>query len=99
MSGRTGEIVFLDSGGKCDVKGAYSRSEPGEGVYTVTVTHEDDDWYEIAETGGFVKTSLCLNLAIVDEASLRLSAEGFGRIYFSDGDDCMVEGVYDSLSL
>ena len=57
MDGRTGSIIFLDAGESCDVKGVYGRSDPGSGTYSVTVSHEDDDWYEIMETGGFIKTS------------------------------------------
>ena len=45
MIGHSGEIIFLDSGGRCDVKAVYGPSEQSPGKYAVTINREDDDWY------------------------------------------------------
>ena len=37
MLGYTGDISFTDSGGKCEVKTVYGRSDPEIGNYPVTV--------------------------------------------------------------
>lgn len=100
MSGNTGKIVFLDEGSSCDVKGVYGDADPSPGKYSVTVNREDDDWYEIWGTDSFVKTSMCLNLALGEAAILKVSAGGYGTLIFvDDGDSCSVEGVYSKLRL
>lgn len=100
MWGSSGEIIFLDSGGKCDVTGVYARNDQSAGRYTVTVSHEDDDWYEVWGTDIYIKTEMCLSLALGQEALLRLNAYGGGNLVFlDDGDSCMVDGVYSKLSL
>jgi hypothetical protein len=98
MSGYSGEIIFLDSGGKCDVKAVYGPSEQKTGKYTVTINREDDDWYEIWGSGIYIKTSGCLSLALGQEAVLSISAGGYGTLYV-DGNQCMVEGLYSKMSL
>lgn len=99
MSGRIGEIVFLDAGEKCDVAGVYGKSEVKAGTYSVTVSHSADGWYEIAQTGGRIRSNLCLSLSLSDRATLRMRENGFGRLYFSNERECSVEGVYDRLTL
>jgi len=98
MNGFSGEIIFLDSGDKCDVKAVYGRSEQTAGRYAVTVNREEDNWYEIWGQGIYIKTSLCLSLALGEEAILSISAGGFGTLYI-DGDECMVEGIYSRMRL
>ena len=98
MNGNSGEIIFLDSGGKCDVKAVYGSIEQEAGKYSVTISREDDDWYEIWGQDVYLKTSTCLSLALGEDAVLALSAGGYGTLYI-DGDECMVEGVYSSMSL
>ena len=98
MSGRSGEIIFTDSGGKCDVKAVYGPSEQEAGKYAVTINREDDDWYEVWGQGIYIKTSACLSLALGEDAVLVLSAGGYGTLYVED-EECMVEGVYSSMSL
>ncbi len=100
MSGTSGKIVFIDEGSSCDVKAVFGQSNQSPGKYKVTVSREDDDWYEVFGTDTFIKTSACLNLALSDDAILKLSGPGYGSIYFiDDDDDCMVEGVYSKLRL
>lgn len=98
MSGYSGEIIFTDSGGKCDVKAVYGPSEQDAGKYAVTINREDDDWYEIWGQGIYIKTNACLSLALGEEAVLALSASGYGTLYVDD-DECMVEGVYSRMKL
>ena len=98
-SGYGGEVIFFDSKDKCDVKAVFGLSKQEPGKYVVTVSHEDDDWYEVFGTNSYIKTSSCLSLALGEEAYLTISPSGFGRLRFEDGDDCMVEGVYTKLRL
>jgi hypothetical protein len=100
MSGTTGKIVFIDEGSSCDVKAVYGDSGTAPGKYKVSVSREDDDWYEVFGTDTYIKTSACLSLALGDDAILNLSGPGYGSLYFIDDDeDCMVEGVYSKLRL
>lgn len=98
-SGYGGEVIFFDSKDKCDVKAVFGLSKQKPGKYVVTVSHEDDDWYEVMGTGSYIKTSACLSLALGEEAYLTIASSGFGRLRFKDGDDCMVEAVYTKLRL
>ena len=98
-SGYGGEVIFFDSKDKCDVKAVFGLSKQKPGKYVVTVSREDDDWYEIVGTSSYIKTSSCLSLALGEEAYLTISPSGFGRLRFDDGDDCMVEAVYTKLRL
>ena len=98
-SGYGGELIFFDSKDKCDVKAVFGLSKQKPGKYVVTVSREDDDWYEVIGTDSYIKTSTCLSLALGEEAYLTISASGFGQLRFEDGDDCMVEGVYTKLRL
>ena len=98
-SGYGGELIFFDSKDKCDVKAVFGLSKQKPGKYVVTVSREDDDWYEVLGTNSYIKTSTCLSLALGEEAYLTISASRFGQLRFEDGDDCMVEGVYTKLRL
>lgn len=98
-SGYGGEVIFFDSKDKCDVKAVFGVSKERPGKYVVTVSHEDDDWYEIFGTSSYIKTSSCLSLALGEEAYLIIANSGFGRLRFKDGNDCMVEAVYTKLRL
>jgi hypothetical protein len=93
MNGYSGEIVFLDTGSKCDVKAVYSQINQNAGKYSVTINRESDDWYEIWGQDMYIKTSACLSLALGEDAILDISSNGYGTIYIED-DECMVEGVY-----
>ena len=98
-SGYGGEVIFFDSKDKCDVKAVFGVSKQKPGKFVVTVSHEDDDWYEVFGTNSYIKTSSCLSLALGEEAYLTIAPSGFGRLRFKDGDDCMVEAVYTKLRL
>ena len=98
MNGYSGEIMFIDSGGQCDVKEVYGPSDQVAGKYPVTISLEGDDWYEVWGQGIYIKTSGCLSIAIGESAVLVLEAGGDGTIY-TEHDECMVEGVYSKMSL
>ena len=98
-SGYGGEVIFFDSKDKCDVKAVFGVSKQKPGKFVVTVSREDDDWYEVFGTSSYIKTSSCLSLALGEEAYLTIASSGFGRLRFKDGDDCMVEAVYTKLRL
>ena len=98
-SGYGGELIFFDSKDKCDVKAVFGVSKQKPGKYVVTVSREDDDWFEVFGTSSYIKTSSCLSLALGEEAYLTIANSGFGRLRFKDGNDCMVEAVYTKLRL
>lgn len=98
-SGYGGELIFFDSKDKCDVKAVFGLSKQKPGKYVVTVSREDDDWYEVFGTNSYIKTSSCISLALSKEAYLTISSSGFGQLRFENGDDCMVEGVYTKIRL
>lgn len=98
-SGYGGEVIFFDSKDKCDVKAVFGVSKQKPGKYVVTVSREDDDWFEVFGTSSYIKTSSCLSLALGEEAYLTITNSGFGRLRFKDGNDCMVEAVYTKLRL
>lgn len=98
-SGYGGEVIFFDSEDKCDVKAVFGVSKQKPGKYMVTVSREDDDWFEVLGTSSYIKTSSCLSLALGEEAYLTIANSGFGRLVFDDGNDCTVEGVYTKLRL
>ena len=54
--------------------------EPG--TYNVNVTRVNDDWYEVDGQGVFIKTSMCLNLALGADAILKIYRGGTGRRMF-----------------
>ena len=97
--GYAGALIFIDSRDRCDVKAVYGRSTPAPGKYSVTVSHEGYDWYEVFGTDMYIKKYACLSLALGSEAFLSLGAGGTGRLVFDDGNSCMVEGIYSKLRL
>lgn len=98
-SGYGGDLTFIDSREKCDVKAVFGPSNQKSGKYKVTVSREDDDWYEIFGSGTYIRTSMCLSLALGEEAILALVGGGVGSLIFKDGNSCMVEGLYSKLRL
>lgn len=93
MRGYTGEIDFTDSGGKCEVRAVYGRSELEVGNYPVTVSRSGNNWYEIRGQNMYVKTSSCSSRVLGKDAVLSLSSGGDGTLII-EGDECTVEGVY-----
>ncbi len=97
--GYGGEIIFIGSKEKCDVKTVFGKASPKPGKYTVRVTHESDDWYEVEGTDFYIQTSMCLTLALGVESFLTINAGAYGRIVFDNGQSCTVDGVYTKLKL
>jgi hypothetical protein len=93
------EVVFLDDAEKCDVKRILKEMQPSAGTYKVSLSREDDDLYSTVD-GIFVRTTMCLSLALGEDAILRLNGYGGGTVMFLDDDDrCNVEGVYSQARL
>lgn len=98
-SGYGGEVFFFDSKDKCDVKAVFGVVKKKPGKYVVTVSREDDNWYEVFGTNTYIKTSSCLSLALGEDAYLTIAPSGPGSLRFEGGDDCMVEIVYTKMRL
>jgi hypothetical protein len=98
-NGYGGDLIFVESNEKCDVKAVYGATNPTQGKYAVTINRESDNWYEIFGANSFIKTSVCLSLALGEEAVLQLSGSGYGQLIFKDGNSCMVEGLYSKMRL
>jgi hypothetical protein len=88
MSGYSGEIIFLDSGKKCDVKAVYCSVNVPAGRYAVTVNRQDDDWYEIYGQDIYIKTISCISLALMQEAVLDIAVGGYGTLII-EGNRCI----------
>ena len=98
MRGLTGDIDFVDSGGKCKVRAVYGRRAPEVGNYPVTISRRGDDWYEIRGQSMYIKTRSCPSRALGKDAVLSLSSAGDGTLNV-EGDECTVEGVYSRLQM
>lgn len=98
MNGYTGSIVFLESGGKCDVEGVYAHLNLDPGTYSITLSHEDDDWYSILEADIFIATSGCYEYVYFEDAVLQVSNSSAIMLYVGDN-QYVVESVYERLKL
>jgi hypothetical protein len=92
------EVVFLESGDKCDVKQVLGDAGPSSGTYEVSVTRESDNLYSTLE-GIFIKTSMCYHYGYGDEAILKLTGLGGTLIFVNANDRCPVEQVLTKLRL
>jgi hypothetical protein len=100
MSGRTGEIHFVEEDEACPVKGVYGKVDVQPNEYTITVSREEDHWYRIGSSDRFIRTSMCLQLALGEDALLNMSTDSDGTLHFLDSDaSCTVEGVFEQLRL
>lgn len=94
-SGRSGKLIFIEEDNSCDVEVVVGKVTLDQGNYSITVSQEDDEWYRVDGTEAYIQTSLCLNLALGQEALLKISIGGQGRLHFLDDDDsCTVEAVF-----
>lgn len=98
-NGYGGELIFIGSRDKCDIKAIYGKSDSKPGKYSIRVTHESDDWYEVQGSNTYLQTSMCMSLALGQEAFLTLNTGGYGRLVFEDGQSCMVEAVHSKVKL
>jgi len=97
--GYGGNLIFTTSKQQCDVKAIYGMSKPSPGKYSVTVNRQDEDWYEVLGRNTYVKTSMCLSLALGESAIIVVNANGGDHIHFEGGDDCFVKGFYSPIKL
>jgi len=93
------KLLFAEAGQDCDVKAAYGPTMAHPGQFAVTVNHDADDWYEVFGAGTYIKTASCEHQAGGLQATLSLGPANAGRLVFSDGSSCQVEGVYDKLRI
>lgn len=98
-SGYGGDLIFLDSREKCDVKAVYGASTQNPGKYRVSVSRQDDNWYEVFGTNMFIRTSMCLELALGDDAILVIRSSVGGTLIFNNGSSCVVQQVYTKMRL
>lgn len=93
------KIIFLDKGATCDVKRVLEELTIESGSYELSVTHEENDLYSTLD-GFYIQTSMCLELALSEEALLRINPYGSGSIVFLDnGRKCDVERVLRPMRL
>lgn len=95
----TAELIFPQSKDKCDVKAVFGKSDQSPGTFKVHISHEADDWYEVQETGGYLKTFMCLELSYSEQAVLVVNAGGMGQLTFSGGRSCQVEAFYSKVRI
>lgn len=98
MRGYSSELIFIDSDSRCDVKAVYESVAQTAGNYSVSVSQEDDNWYEIWGQNLYIRTSFCLSLALGEDAVLSLQSGGFGTLYIRR-EECPVEGVYSKMRM
>lgn len=95
------DSIVFSNGDSCDVDTVYGKdTTTPAGNYSVTISREDTNWYEIHYgSGGYIETSLCLEIVHYDNAVLSMNGYGGGTLIFSDGDTCQVSAVYVPLAL
>ena len=92
------EIIFLDSGSKCDVEKIYKEISPSSGSYEVSVTIEDDSYSTL--DGFLLITPYCYQYVYFEDAIFRSDGYGGGRLIFIDsGETCDVEQVLSETRL
>lgn len=100
MNGYRGQIIFLESGNRYEVKSVCEKLYPDHGTYKVTVNREENDWYSVQGTDIFIKTNGCSYLAFYQEAVLTIKGDGYGYGTLQvGGSQCMVEGLYQRINL
>jgi hypothetical protein len=94
------ELIFLDSRDRCDIKYVLSSTTVKPGRYSVHVSQEADNLYEVMAAGVYLQTSLCLALALADDAILDVRGGTFGELIFiNNRERCTVEGIYSRAKL
>ncbi|MDL2060153.1 hypothetical protein MUN46_009420 [Mesosutterella sp. AGMB02718] len=91
-------VYFKDSRETCDLDSVYRPVHPSSGRYKAEVSREDGNWYR-TDAGLYLKTENCLELALSEEVSIRLTSFGSGHVKFDNGNTCGIDGVYQKLSL
>ena len=90
-----GKLLFLDSEESCDIEGIYAKANLNAGSYRVQLSKESDNWYRVGFDDTYVRTSICLELALSEEVLLEITGFGSGKAYFLHSENtCSVESVY-----
>lgn len=92
------EVLFIDSGAKCDVRDILKETVVRTGTYRVNATQEEDDLYSTFD-GVFIRTSMCLQLAVGEEAILKVDGYNSALVFPSGGTRCAVENLYSKVRL
>ena len=99
-NGRNGWIIFTDSDQRCQVSRVLVAGTQLPGRYSITVSREEDDLYEIVGMNVFLKTSMCLDLGLMQQAILDWRGIG-GQITFlpsvgisTTASSCTIEGLW-----
>lgn len=95
---RNGELIFVDSGAKCNVRLALKETTVKPGTYEVSVSQEDDDLYSTADDF-YLSTSMCMELGIGEDAIFKAQAFGGTLTFLDKGRQCEVERVFSRLRL
>ena len=99
MSGRSGSIVFLDQGQKCQVSAVYGKTRVPAGTYSVTLSRESQDWYSVLGMEMRIKTLACYEYWFAESLTLKVDSDGSAILYKKDGGYEFVEGFYGPLNL
>ncbi len=93
-----GELIFSESGRKCDIKMIYGKTQLEAGEYSINVSRDDDNWYGIVGQAAALKTNGCLGQVTDVAATLTMNAEGTGTLAVDD-EECTVEKVYSETEI
>lgn len=89
---------FSDTATECSVDSAYTSSDLTPALYSLTVTNDGDNWYKDELKNVYIKTSMCLSLAVSEDAVLVLRKGPFSHLFTESG-KCNVEKVYSKADL
>lgn len=89
---------FNDTATECRVDSAYTSSDLTPSLYSLTVTNDGNNWYKDEVKNVYIKTSMCLSLAVAEDAVLMLR-EGLFSYLFTESGRCNVEKVYSKADL
>ena len=99
MNGRTGTLVFLDEGAKCQVSAVYGKTTVPAGTYSVTLTRESQDWYSVLGMEMHIKTMACYEYWFGEDLTLKVDYDGSATLYKKSGGYEFVEGFYGPMNL
>lgn len=97
-NGSGGTLTFSTYNMTCDVRAVYAKANIPPGVFSVSATHEKDDWYSL-DSGFLVLTELCYSYEYYAKSVLSLLPDGSGTIEFPRGATCEVRGMYQKTRL
>ncbi len=99
MNGRTGTLVFLDQGAKCQVSAVYGKTTVPAGTYAVTLTRESQNWYSVLGMEMHIKTLACYEYWFAEDLTLKVDSDGSAILYEKNGSYEFVDSFYGPLSL